>query len=152
MDVERRTVLQAGGLIAVGGLVAACSSGGSDVAATSAAASAPAASAPAASNAASGTTGGTVLAQVTDVPVGGGVIIADPAVVITQPADGDIKAFSAICTHQGCLVGEVADNEIICPCHGSRFSATDGTVLQGPAQSPLEAAPVTVENGSVVLG
>ena len=150
MDMERRTVLQAGGLIVVGGVVAACSSG-SDSAATSAAASEPA-SAPASSAAASAPAGGgSAVAQVSDIPVGGGVILEEPAVVMTQPADGEVKAFTAICTHQGCLVSEVVDNEIICPCHGSKFSATDGSVLQGPATTPLTAAGIVVEGGGVVL-
>jgi len=142
MQVERRTVLQAGGIIAVGGLVAACSSGGG---------SADASAAPAGSAAAASSGGGGAVATVADVPVGGGVIIDDPAVVITQPTAGDVKAFTAICTHQGCLVGEVVDNEIICPCHGSKFSALDGAVINGPAQSPLAAVGVTVEGGSIVL-
>ena len=150
MDVERRTVLQAGGIMAVGGLVAACSSGGTESAVASegaAAASAPAGSAPASAPAG----GGGGVAQVSDVPVGGGLILDDPAVVITQPTEGDIKAFTAICTHQGCLVAEVVDNEIICPCHGSRFSAMDGSVTNGPATTGLAAAGVAVEGGSVVL-
>jgi Rieske Fe-S protein len=148
MDVQRRTVLQTGGLIAVGGLVAACSSGGSESAATPApattGAAAPSGSAPA-------TSGAGAVAQTSDIPVGGGLIIAEPAVVITQPTAGEFKAFTAICTHQGCLVSEVVNNEIICPCHGSRFSAADGAVLTGPAQTPLTAAGVTVDGGSVVL-
>lgn len=148
MDLERRTVLQAGGIIAVGGLVAACSSGGGDAAASSEAA---ASSAPAGSAAASVASGGASVAQVADIPVGGGVILDDPAVVITQPAEGDVKAFTAICTHQGCLVSEVVDNEIVCPCHGSRFSALDGSVVTGPATTGLSAAGVAVEGGSVVL-
>jgi Rieske Fe-S protein len=147
MEMERRTVLQAGGILAVGGLVAACSSGGGESAAGSAAAtsSAPAGSAPASAG------GGTGVAQVSDIPVGGGIIIDDPAVVITQPVEGEIKAFTAICTHQGCLVSQVVDNEIICPCHGSRFSAVDGSVTSGPATTGLAAAGVAVEGGSVVL-
>jgi Rieske Fe-S protein len=148
MDLERRTVLQAGGIIAVGGLVAACSSGSGNAAASSeaAASSAPAGSAPA-----SAASGGASVAQVSDIPVGGGVILDDPAVVITQPAEGDVKAFTAICTHQGCLVSEVVDNEIVCPCHGSRFSALDGSVVTGPATAGLSAAGVAVEGGSVIL-
>jgi nitrite reductase/ring-hydroxylating ferredoxin subunit len=148
MEIERRTVLQAGGILAVGGLVAACSSGSGDAAVAS---EAPAGSAPAGSPAASTSSGGTGVAQVADIPVGGGVIIDDPAVVITQPAEGEVKAFTAICTHQGCLVSEVVDNEIICPCHGSRFSAVDGSVTSGPATTGLTAAGVVVEGGSVVL-
>jgi Rieske Fe-S protein len=148
MDIERRTVLQAGGILAVGGLVAACSSGSGDAAVASETA---AGSAPAGSAAASTSSGGAGVAQVSDIPVGGGVILDDPAVVITQPVAGEVKAFTAICTHQGCLVSEVVDNEIICPCHGSRFSAMDGSVTSGPATTGLTAAGVAVEGGSVVL-
>ena len=145
MDIQRRTVLQAGGLVAVGGLVAACSSGAEEAA-------------PAASSAAAGGTAGAsasaaagAVAQASDIPVGGGIILDEPAVVVTQPAEGEFKAFTAICPHQGCLVSEVTDNEIICPCHGSVFSASDGSVLAGPAQVGLEPAGVAVEGGSVVL-
>ena len=145
MTIERRTVLQAGGLVAVGGLVAACSSGGEEAAPAASASSAPAATAGSASAAAG------AVAQTSDIPVGGGIILDEPAVVVTQPAEGDFKAFTAICPHQGCLVSEVTDNEIICPCHGSKFSATDGSVLAGPAQVGLEPAGVAVEGGSVVL-
>jgi len=148
MEIERRTVLQAGGILAVGGLVAACSSGSGEAAASSEAA---AGSAPAGSAAASPSSGGAGVAQVTDIPVGGGVILDDPAVVITQPAEGEVKAFTAVCPHQGCLVSEVVDNEIVCPCHGSRFSALDGAVIAGPATVGLTAAGVVVEGGSVVL-
>ena len=109
------------------------------------ASSAPAATAGSASAAAG------AVAQTSDIPVGGGIILDEPAVVVTQPAEGDFKAFTAICPHQGCLVSEVTDNEIICPCHGSKFSATDGSVLAGPAQVGLEPAGVAVEGGSVVL-
>jgi Rieske Fe-S protein len=151
MDVDRRSVLQVGGLVVVGGVVAACSSGspgGTSTPAATAANPGSAASAPATST---GGAGGISLTPVSDVPVGGGVILPDQAVVVTQPQAGTIKGFSAICTHQGCLVGSVVDNEIICPCHGSKFSATDGSVITGPATQPLAAAPVAVDGGNVVL-
>jgi len=152
MNVDRRAVLQVGGLVAVGGVVAACSSGSSSeqssAAAPTQAGTAAASSATAGGSAAAGSV---ALTPVADVPVGGGVILPDAAVVVTQPKEGDIKAFSAICTHQGCLVGSVENNEIVCPCHGSKFSATDGSVLQGPATQPLAAAPVAVSGGNVVL-
>jgi nitrite reductase/ring-hydroxylating ferredoxin subunit len=149
MDVERRTVLQVAGLAAVGGLAAACSSGsttgGQQTGTDSSALAAPSGSA------ASGAAGTTMVA-LADVPVGGGLISPDPPVVITQPTAGEARAFSAICTHEGCLVGSVENNEIICPCHGARFSATDGSVLQGPAQEALAPAVVVVDaNGNVVL-
>lgn len=148
MEIERRTVLQAGGLVAVGGLVAACGSSGEAAASSSA----PAAeSSGAAASSAAPSSGAGAVASVSDIPVGGGVVLVEPAVVITQPTAGDVKAFTAICTHQGCLVSEVVDNEIICPCHGSRFSATGGSVITGPATAPLTSAGVAIEGGSVVL-
>ena len=57
-------------------------------------------------------------------------------VVVTQPSEGVFTGFSAICTHQGCLVTSVADGVIDCPCHGSAFSISDGAVLSGPAPPP----------------
>ncbi|WP_406836654.1 Rieske (2Fe-2S) protein [Streptomyces sp. AHU1] len=85
------------------------------------------------------------------VPVGGGMIFKDQKVVVTQPAKGDFKAFSAVCTHQGCLVDKVANGTIDCPCHGSRFSVEDGAVKNGPATRPLPAEQITVEGNSIRL-
>jgi Rieske Fe-S protein len=98
-----------------------------------------------------GNTGGNVLARTADIPVGGGKIIDAEKVVVTQPAKGTFKCFSAICTHAGCTVGSVSNGIISCPCHGSRFSAVDGSVKGGPAPSPLAAKKVTVQGDSVVL-
>ncbi|NYJ74777.1 nitrite reductase/ring-hydroxylating ferredoxin subunit [Allobranchiibius huperziae] len=92
--------------------------------------------------------GGTTVAKA-DVPVGGGKILGDAKVVVTQPTSGSFKAFSAICTHAGCTVGSVADGEIICPCHGSHFSIKDGSVTSGPAPKPLPAKTVTAEGSSL---
>jgi Rieske Fe-S protein len=138
--VERRTVLQVSGALAVGGMLAACG-GGSDTG--SAEASAVTGPAPDGK--------GVIIASLGDVPVGGGVVNDEVAVVVTQPSEGAIKAFTAVCPHQGCLVSEVVDNEIICPCHDSRFSALDGAVLQGPATEGLAAADVVVQGDSVIL-
>ena len=100
------------------------------------------------------TTGGTapeltnVIAKTADVPVGAGLIVDE--VVVTQPAEGEFKGFSAICTHAGCTVNKVADGTIDCPCHGSKFNL-DGSVAAGPATKPLEPAAVTVQGDSIVL-
>lgn len=60
-----------------------------------------------------------------------------------------IVALSAICTHQGCTVGyQSAADDIECPCHGSVFSTT-GSVLNGPAASPLRSYPV-IQTGNVL--
>ncbi|WP_327410295.1 Rieske (2Fe-2S) protein [Streptomyces sp. NBC_01281] len=98
-----------------------------------------------------GAGGGTELAKTTDIPEGGGKVFADQGVVVTQPAAGTFKAFSSKCTHQGCAVKGIANGVITCPCHGSQFSATDGSVKKGPATSALAAASITVEGDSIKL-
>lgn len=75
--------------------------------------------------------------------------MADKQVVITQPSKGDYLAFSALCTHQGCTVANVTDNTIVCPCHGSEFSAENGEVLGGPATTPLAAVPIEVDGTEI---
>ncbi|MDH6216723.1 Rieske (2Fe-2S) protein [Streptomyces pseudovenezuelae] len=94
---------------------------------------------------------GQELAKTTDIPVGGGKIFKDEKVVVTQPAKNDFKAFSAICTHQGCTVTTVSDGTINCPCHGSKFKIADGSVAGGPAPKPLPAEQIKVEGNSITL-
>ncbi|MEV8035969.1 Rieske (2Fe-2S) protein [Streptomyces sp. NPDC086182] len=94
---------------------------------------------------------GQELATTSDIPVGGGTVFKDQKVVVTQPAKNDFKAFSAICTHAGCIVDKVADGTIDCPCHGSRFGVEDGAVKAGPAPRPLPAEKITVEGNSIRL-
>ena len=94
--------------------------------------------------------GGTVLATTSQVPVGGGKILSGQKIVITQPAAGTFKGFSAVCTHQACIVDAVSSGTIDCPCHGSRFSINDGSVVNGPAASPLPPVSIKVEGTSIV--
>jgi Rieske Fe-S protein len=94
---------------------------------------------------------GTVLGAASDVPVGGGAIYTAAKVVVTQPASGQYKAFSAVCTHVGCLVNKVTSGTIDCPCHGSEFKITDGAVVAGPAPSPLPARQIKIMDGQVIL-
>jgi Rieske Fe-S protein len=93
---------------------------------------------------------GTVLGDAAAVPVGGGAVFADLEVVVTQPAAGEYRGFSAVCTHTACIVARVADGLIECPCHGSRFRL-DGTVAAGPAPRALPDRPVTARDGRLYL-
>jgi Rieske Fe-S protein len=86
-----------------------------------------------------------------EVPVNGGVVIATDKVVITQPEAGVFKAFSSVCTHAGCSVTQVTNNEIHCPCHGSTFDAATGKVLGGPATAPLAKKVVADNRGTLTL-
>ena len=94
---------------------------------------------------------GTVLGATSDIPVGGGAIYTAAKVVVTQPASGQYKAFSAVCTHVGCIVNKVTNGTIDCPCHGSEFKITNGAVVTGPAPSPLPARPIKIVDGHVIL-
>lgn len=143
---DRRTVLRATALgvaaAGVGVTAAACSSSNSM---------------PQGSNAqtVSGTSGGgaagTTIATTAQVPVDGGFIDKDAMVVVTQPEAGTYKAFSAQCTHAGCPVASVSNNVIQCNCHGSQFSAKDGSVVTGPATQPLPPKNISVSGSKIVL-
>ncbi|MEU6170767.1 Rieske (2Fe-2S) protein [Streptantibioticus parmotrematis] len=85
-----------------------------------------------------------------EVPVGGAKLYRDQKVVVAQPTKGAYKGFSAVCTHQGCVVASIQNNVVTCPCHGSQFNALTGAVEQGPAPTPLPAVGVTVQNGKLV--
>lgn len=129
---SRRIVFQGMGALGTAAALAACGSDGGD---DSGDAPDPGA--------------GTDLAAASEVPVGGGLVLTDQQIVITQPTEGDFKAFSAVCTHQKCTVADV-DESINCTCHGSRFSVQDGSVESGPAPSALEAIDITVEGDRIV--
>ncbi|MFD4375555.1 Rieske (2Fe-2S) protein [Streptomyces sp. NPDC058486] len=92
------------------------------------------------------------LAKTGDIPVGGGKVLADKGIVITQPKAGEYKAFSSKCTHAGCAVSEVKDGVIVCPCHQSKFDMSDGSVKSGPATSSLPPEPIEVKGEDISFG
>ena len=92
---------------------------------------------------------GSELATTSEVPVGGGVILAEQKIVITQPTEGEFKAFTAVCTHQSCIVAEVQET-INCDCHQSKYSIEDGSVQGGPAPAPLAEVGITVDGDKIV--
>ena len=136
VPISRRTLFRSSGLAAaaLAGL-SSCTSYGGPQGGTS---SAPAAS------------GAGLTAKTTDIPVGSGTIFADAKTVITQPTKGEFKAFTAICTHQQCTVHDVT-NTINCTCHGSKFSITDGSVVNPPAPTPLAAKTITVKADTITV-
>ncbi|MFB7174089.1 Rieske (2Fe-2S) protein [Streptomyces sp. NPDC056254] len=152
----RRKVLVAGAAALAGGALTACGSGGGDGGQTSSgepnAVTPPPGAAPSAGGADGGTEGAKSIAKAADVPVGGGKVLKEEKLVVTQPTKGSFRCFTAVCPHQGCLVSKVADGTIDCACHGSEFKVTDGAVVKGPATKGLAEKKITVAaDGNITL-
>lgn len=99
-------------------------------------------------------TGGKISAGTTaDIPPGKGKVVpmgSKPVIVVNSA--GGVTAFSAICTHLGCIVAyDEIDANIVCPCHDGRFNAVNGAVVSGPPPAPLQAVTVSVENDEIFL-
>jgi Rieske Fe-S protein len=143
-QTTRRAVLGGVAAVGAGAFLAACGSdeptgsGGGDADGTTEGSGGDAAA-------------GGALATTDEVPVGGGTVFQKEKIVVTQPTEGDYKAFTAICTHQGCTVGSVNGDTIQCNCHGSQYNAADGTVKKGPAPKALAAKKVTVEGNNIIV-
>lgn len=150
-ELSRRTALALGGTGAIGGalILAGCAAdgGGADPTTTDGGDGSAAPTTGAADAA------GEEVAALADIPVGGSIdaTIGGEPVLLAQPTEGEVVAYSAICTHQGCVVA-AAGSKFECPCHGSVFDAATGDVEVGPALEPLASVAVTVDGDRVVAG
>jgi Rieske Fe-S protein len=154
-ESSRRTVLACAGAACAAALTGCStynSNSGINTGPTAPSSSAPGTSAGGAASGAAGAAGNApaALAKTSDVPVGGGTILTDKKIVITQPQAGTFHAFTAVCTHAGCTVSSVSNGTINCPCHGSRFNVNNGSVVNGPAASPLAPVNIKVQGTSIV--
>lgn len=153
----RRGMLAGVGLVGLAGAITACGAGGSSSSAatntdpsSSTAASPTTATTSGAAKASSGAATD-ALTTTSAIPVGGGMIFPAKLAVVTQPTAGEFKVFSAVCTHMGCTVSQIADGRIDCPCHGSEYSIKNGAVLAGPAPKPLPAKAFKVTGDNIFL-
>ncbi len=144
-QVSRRSVLRGVAVTTVAGVA------GYAVAATSDAAGARAATTAANGYGADEQTRSR-LAALADIPAGGGLILDDARVVLTRAEDGEVLAFSATCTHQGCTVSSIEQGLIVFPCHLSRFDLATGAPVSGPARRPLPPVAVEVTGEEVFIG
>ena len=97
-----------------------------------------------------GSTSGAI-GKTSEVPEGGAKIFKAEKVMVSQPSKGEFKAFSTVCTHQGCPITKIDGDEIECNCHGSRFAVADGSVANGPANKPLKELKVTVKGQDLTV-
>lgn len=140
-SASRRTILTGAAVVGAGAVLAAC--GGETDAIGDAT--------PSETGGASSTGAGTAVGKASDVPVGGGIYSAEAKAFVSQPTSGTFKAFDAICTHKQCAMTKIEGATISCLCHGSQFSALDGSVEHGPASSPLTAVKVVEKDGSLFV-
>jgi thiosulfate dehydrogenase [quinone] large subunit len=94
---------------------------------------------------------GTAIGAAKDVPVGGSASFTNPHTgnpsIVIQPKTGNFVAFDAVCPHAGCTVGyNHSAASLVCPCHGSQFSAATGAVQVGPASTGLKS--IAIAKGS----
>jgi Rieske Fe-S protein len=148
-ETSRRTVLAGAAGVTAATILAACGTDGD----TATPSTTTGGAAPTTGGAPAPTTGGAAagLAKTSEIPVGGGKVFGSDGVVVTQLKAGDFKAFSATCTHMQCTVANVSGGTINCGCHGSKYSAEDGSVKNGPATQPLAAKQVTVQGDTIVV-
>lgn len=157
VPIPRRAALAgigAAGVIGTAGLLAACGTGSADAGGTGGDGSGTGGTGGDGDTSPSGGPGGGAARLTTPtsaIPMDSGKIFGQQQVVVTQPSAGDFKAFSAICTHQGCPVKSIEKGSIICPCHGSRFSIVDGSVQSGPAPTPLPPLAVAVDGDELTV-
>ncbi|MFC4504716.1 MULTISPECIES: Rieske (2Fe-2S) protein [Streptomyces] len=152
----RRTVVAAAGAAGLTVALAACGSSDDDSSSSSASSGGTTGSTGSTGSSESASSGGdaaagSALTTTSEIPEGGGKVFESEKVVVTQPTAGTYKAFSAVCTHQGCAVKSIADGVINCPCHNSNFSVEDGSVKSGPATSALPEVKITVSGDSITL-
>lgn len=95
-----------------------------------------------------------VLANIADIPVGGAITASSESagdVLLTQPVEGEVHAFSMVCTHGGCAVAP-GEGDLACPCHGSHFDLVTGEPTKGPARDPLPEIAIEIGDDGAVLG
>lgn len=148
-ETTRRTVVLGAGSAGLAAVLTACASYGSPT--TEASAEPPAEDEASSAAPKKKKSAPRALADTSDIPEGGGKVFEKQKIVVTQPTAGEFKAFTAVCTHQGCTVASVSNQTINCPCHGSKFSIADGSVANGPASDPLEEKKIKVEGDKIRL-
>jgi cytochrome b6-f complex iron-sulfur subunit len=97
----------------------------------------------------------TLVGAVGDFPLNSGKVVSvnDEPVIVVNSEAGGIQAYSAICTHLGCIVYWHEQRQVIqSPCHDGRFNPVNGTVISGPPPRPLPRYEFEIVEGQVYVG
>jgi Rieske Fe-S protein len=92
-----------------------------------------------------------VINRINAIKLGTGVFIFDNYIIV-KSVDG-LKVFSNRCTHAGCRINRESEGQLICPCHGSKYDAVTGKVVQGPAGLSLPQIPFSTDakTGEIII-
>lgn len=99
--------------------------------------------------------GAKLVATLVELPPGKGKVdsVGNRPVIVVNTPEAGVRAFSAVCTHLGCIVKwDEAISLIHCPCHDGRFSPVTGAVISGPPPTPLPSVAVRVEDDNIYVG
>lgn len=99
---------------------------------------------------------GPVIGKLAAIPLGNVLAFKTPdtgeSAYLVHAKDGSVKAFSRICTHEGCEVSFVQSNQVfVCPCHGAQFDVSSGAALRRPARQPLQSFAVKVDGSGNII-
>jgi nitrite reductase/ring-hydroxylating ferredoxin subunit/uncharacterized membrane protein len=80
-------------------------------------------------------------------------VVVDDTPVLLLRQGANTYAIHDRCSHRGCSLseGEVEGEEIVCSCHGSRFSLRNGELLGGPATTAQPAFQVRESDGRLEI-
>ena len=79
------------------------------------------------------------------------VTFSDGFIIVTQ--NGQTTVFDSRCSHLGCKINQLENNQLVCPCHGSTYNLS-GKVIKGPAYKNLEIVPskITADGKNITIG
>lgn len=140
--MTRRGVL--GGTLAAAGVLGLTACGGSDDEGSDDGGSAG-------GDSTDGGDSGAITVPKSDVPVGDGTVLEKEKVIVAQPSEGEYVAYDAVCPHKQCLVSQIKETELVCPCHDSVFDAKTGDVTGGPAETGLAKYTVTEDGDNLSI-
>ncbi|MFZ4548788.1 MAG: Rieske (2Fe-2S) protein [Bacteroidales bacterium] len=92
-----------------------------------------------------------VVTKLNAAKLGNGIFFFEHFILVKS--NSSLKVFSNRCTHAGCRINQEIAGQLVCPCHGSRYEAATGKVVQGPAGIALSTIPFAsdAKTGEIII-